>query len=88
MKLLNHGDPNWQYASEKFQKVLKNLQITCSLSRASCCYRDAVAERLTWSLKNESPELKHVAELIKTFLSVFRYTKSFYNPIRLRRTLK
>ncbi|MFM8570648.1 MAG: transposase [Pirellula sp.] len=52
-KLLNDSDRGCQYTSEAFQGLLKTMQITCSMSRTSCCYDNAVAERFFWSLKHE-----------------------------------
>ncbi len=53
-QLLHPSDQGCQYMSDTYQLLLKSLKITCSMSHKGCCYDNAVAERLFWSLKNES----------------------------------
>jgi putative transposase len=49
-RLLHHSDRGCQYTSDAYQKTLKLLGITCSMSRRGCCYDNAVMERFFWSL--------------------------------------
>ena len=44
-ELLVHSDRGCQYTSDEYQRVLRTLQITCSMSRTACCYDNAVMER-------------------------------------------
>jgi putative transposase len=57
------------------------------MNRAGCCYDNAVAERFFWPLKHEWSKFEDYADLEEARLSVFRYFKSFYNPVRLHQTL-
>lgn len=52
-ELLHHSDRGCQYTSDTYQKTLKTLGITCSMSRTGCCYDNAAMERFFWSLKHE-----------------------------------
>jgi len=49
-RLLHHSDRGCQYTSDAYQKTLKTLGITCSISRTDCCYGNAAMERFFWSL--------------------------------------
>jgi putative transposase len=42
--LLHHSDRGSQYASTDYQKLLRDQQITCSMSRKGNCYDNAVVE--------------------------------------------
>jgi len=86
-RLLHHSDRGCQYTSDAYQKTLKLLGITCSMSRRGCCYDNAVMERFFWSLKYEWTNHEQYANLEEARMSVFRYIETFYNPIRLHETL-
>ena len=86
-QLLHHSDRGCQYTSDAYQQTLKLLGITCSMSRRGCCYDNAVMERFFWSLKHEWTNHEQFANLEEARLSVFRYTETFYNPVRLHETL-
>lgn len=86
-QLIHHSDRGCQYTSEFYQKTLKTLGITCSMSRTGCCYDNAVMERFFWSLKHEWTKHEEYADPEEARLSVFRYIETFYNPQRLHQTL-
>lgn len=86
-QLLHHSDRGCQYTSDAYQQTLKLLGITCSMSRRGCCYDNAVMERFFWSLKHEWTNHERFANLEEARLSVFKYIETFYNPIRLHKTL-
>jgi len=86
-QLLHHSDRGCQYTSDAYQKTLKTLGITCSMSRRGCCYDNAVMERFFWSLKYEWTNHESFANLEEARLSVFRYIETFYNPVRLHEML-
>lgn len=48
-----HSDRGSQYASEVFQKKVKDLQMRSSMGDVGCCYDNAVVERFFGSLKHE-----------------------------------
>jgi len=86
-QLLHHSDRGCQYTSAAYQRTLKTLGITCSMSRKGCCYDNAVMERFFWSLKHEWTKYETFADLEEARWSVFRYIETFYNPVRIHQTL-
>lgn len=86
-QLLHHSDRGCQYTSDAYQKILRTLGITCSMSRTGCCYDNAAMERFFWSLKHEWTKHETFANLEEARLSVFKYIETFYNPVRLHQTL-
>jgi len=86
-RLLHHSDRGCQYTSDAYQKTLRTLGITCSMSRTGCCYDNAAMERFFWSLKHEWTNHESFANLEEARLSVFKYIETFYNPVRLHQTL-
>ena len=85
--LLHHSDRGSQYTSDDYQKTLRTLNITCSMSRTGCCYDNAVMERFFWSLKHEWTKFEHFADINQARRSVFQYIESFYNSKRIHQTL-
>jgi putative transposase len=86
-RLLHHSDRGCQYTSDAYQRTLKSLGITCSMSRRGCCYDNAVMERFFWSLKYEWTNHERFANLEEARLSVFRYIETFYNSQRIHEAL-
>jgi putative transposase len=86
-RLLHHSDRGCQYTSDFYQTTLRTLGIRCSMSRAGCCYDNAVMERFFWSLKHEWTKHEDYADLDEARRSVFRYIETFYNSERLHQTL-
>ncbi len=86
-QLLHHSDRGCQYTSDSYQRTLKAMNITCSMSRTGCCYDNAVMERFFWSLKHEWTKFETYSDVHDARLSVFRYIETFYNPERIHQTL-
>jgi putative transposase len=86
-QLLHHSDRGCQYTSDAYRQLLRVMGIECSMSRAGCCYDNAVMERFFWSLKHEWTNHQCYANLEEVRLSVFKYIQTFYNPVRLHQTL-
>lgn len=86
-QLLHHSDRGCQYTSDTYQRTLKTMNITCSMSRTGCCYDNAVMERFFWSLKHEWTKFETYADINEARLSVFRYIETFYNPERIHQSL-
>lgn len=51
--LIHHSDRGLQYCSAVYQTVLKNNQITASMTDGYDCYQNALAERINGILKQE-----------------------------------
>jgi putative transposase len=86
-QLLHHSDRGCQYTSDAYQRTLKTLGITCSMSRRGDCYDNAVMERFFWSLKHEWTNHGHFVDLQAARMSVFKYIETFYNSERIHQTL-
>ena len=85
--LLLHSDRGSQYTSELFQRLLEQLGITCSMSRAGNVWDNAVMESFFSTLKTERTYLKHYDTRDAARADVFDYIERFYNPIRRHSTL-
>ena len=86
-KLLHHSDRGCQYTSDAYQRTLRTLGITCSMSRRGNCYDNAVMERFFWSLKHEWTKHESFENLDEARLSVFEYIEAFYNRERIHQAL-
>ena len=86
-QLLRHSDRGCQYTSDAYQRTLRTLGITCSMSRTGNCYDNAAMERFFWSLKHEWTKHDTFNTLVAARLSVFKYIELFYNTERLHQAL-
>ena len=57
------------------------------MSRAGCCYDNAVMERFFWSLKHEWTNHERFANLEEARMSLFKHIETFYNTERIHQTL-
>ncbi len=87
-ELLLHSDRGCQFTNDAFQMKLKLLGIACSMSRAGCCYDNAVMERFFWSLKHEWTNHQTFETIYDIRLSVFEYIETCYNPVRIHQALE
>lgn len=87
-QLLHHSDRGCQYTSDAYQRTLRTLGITCSMSRRGDCYDNAAMERFFWSLKHEWVKHEEYQDLSSARLSVFKYIETFYNSERIHQTLE
>lgn len=81
--LLLHSDRGVQYASEKYQKLLRQYGFICSMSRKGNCYDNAPMESFWGKLKTEwlyGLKFKTRQEAKK---AIFEYIELFYNRRRL-----
>jgi transposase InsO family protein len=84
---LFHSDQGSQYKAKGYQQRLRDLKITCSMSRKGECHDNAVAESFFHGLKTEL-----VCEPVYQNRSVarqeiFKYIEVFYNRKRRHSTL-
>ena len=56
--LLHHSDQGSQYASEQFQRLLAEHNITCSMSRSGDVWDNSAMESFFSSLKTERTDRK------------------------------
>jgi transposase InsO family protein len=85
--LMHHSDRGSQYASAAFQQLLRDENITCSMSRKGNCYDNAVMESFFASLKKELVHQEDYQTRAEARQSLFEYIEVFYNQQRLHSAL-
>ncbi len=85
--LMHHSDRGSQYASQAFQKKLKDYSMICSMSRKGNCWDNAPTESWFNSFKNERVHGIRYATHPQIKAAAFEYIEVFYNRKRLHSTL-
>jgi putative transposase len=85
--LLHHSDRGSQYTSEAFQRLLRDLGVTCSMSRSGNVWDNAVMESFFSTLKTERTNRTQYPTRNAARADVFDYIERFYNPTRRHSTL-
>ena len=80
--LIAHSDRGSQYASEAYQQLLKENQITCSMSRKGNCWDNAPMESFFATLKKELVHHEDYQSRAEARGSIFEYIEVFYNRQR------
>ena len=80
--LLHHSDRGSQYASQAYQDLLRDRNITCSMSRKANCWDNAMMESFFATLKKECVHHESYATREQARRSVFEYIELFYNTRR------
>lgn len=84
--LILHSDQGWQYQMKAYQFMLKQKNISASMSRKGNCLDNAIIENFFGTLKSELFYLKKydsIAELNKDIVDYIKY----YNNDRIRLNL-
>jgi len=81
-ELLHHSDRGSQYASGAFQELLREENISCSMSRKGNCWDNAMMESFFATLKKERVHREDYATRSEARASVFDYIERFYNRVR------
>ena len=85
--LLHHSDRGSQYASDRFQRLMADHGIVCSMSRSGNVWDNAAMESFFSSLKTERTAGKTYRTRDQAKADVFDYIERFYNPRRRHSTL-
>lgn len=80
--LILHSDQGSTYASGKYQTLINEYKMVCSMARKGECLDNAVAESFFGSLKNEWVYHEDYKTRAEARQSVFRYIEVFYNRKR------
>lgn len=80
--LLLHSDRGSQYASDNFQKLLRENSINCSMSRKGNCWDNAAMESFFHSLKTECVNHENFKTRDEAKKIIFDYIEVFYNKQR------
>ena len=82
-----HSDQGSTYASIRYQQLLQDNQLLCSMSRKGKCLDNAVAESFFGSLKNEWVNYEDYKTREQARQSIFEYIEVFYNRQRRHASL-
>jgi transposase InsO family protein len=85
--LVAHSDRGVQYASQHYQAVLKQNEITCSMSRKGNCWDNAPTESFFATLKKELVYRQQYQTRSEARQSLFEYIETFYNRVRRHSTI-
>jgi putative transposase len=85
--LVHHSDRGSQYTSASFQRLLRDLGVTCSMSRSGNVGDNSAVESFCSSLKTERTARKVYHTRHAARADVFDYIERFYNPTRRHSTL-
>jgi putative transposase len=85
--LLAHSDRGVQYASERYQTLLAQHGVACSMSRKANCWDNAPTESFFATLKKELVHQERYATREAARRSLFEYIEVFYNRQRRHSTL-
>lgn len=85
--LIHHSDRGSQYASIKYQKLLKGYGMKCSMSRKGDCWDNAPMESFFHSLKTEMVNHQKFSTRHEARAAIIDYIEMFYNSKRLHSSL-
>ncbi len=85
--LIFHSDRGVQYACDEFKALLKENDITQSMSRKANCWDNAVAESFFKTLKVEMAYHNKFTDRQTAKLEIFGYIEGFYNTRRTHSAL-
>ena len=80
--LMVHTDRGSQYASGRFQALLREHGFICSMSRKGNCWDNAPAESFFHTLKTELTHHRRFRSREQAKQDVFEYIEAFYNRQR------
>jgi putative transposase len=80
-----HSESGSQYTSHEYQSLLKDHNITSSMSAVGSCYDNAAAESFFGLLKRERVNRSHYVTRSKARSDIFDYIERFYNQRKMRK---
>lgn len=80
--LMHHSDRGAHYSSDRYQALLQQHGMVCSMSRIANCYDNAVAESFFSTLKNELTLHERYQTRAQARAAIFDFIELFYNPVR------
>ena len=86
-QLLHHSDQGSQYTSERFQTLLSEFGITCSMSRRGDVWANSAMESFFSSLKTERTTRSRYRTRNEARADLFDYVERFYNLRRRHSTI-
>jgi len=86
-ELMHHSDRGSQYAAGEYQKLLRETQMICSMSRKGNCWDNAPMESFFATLKAELVYREQFKTRQEAKTKIFEYIEVFYNRQRRHSTL-
>jgi putative transposase len=86
--LIHHSDRGSQYAANEYQAILRNYQMTTSMSRKGNCYDNACIESFHSVLKRELVFHEKYQTREEAKRSIFDYIMTFYNYKRIHSAIQ
>ncbi len=77
-----HSDRGSQYCSTRYQQLIANSQLRCSMGRRATCYDNAVTESFFHTLKVELIHRVPYPTRQTAKISIFEYIETYYNRRR------
>lgn len=77
-----HSDRGSQYCSKRYQRLIKNNSLRCSMGRRATCYDNAVTESFFHTLKVELVHRERYLTRRMAKCSIFEYIETYYNRQR------
>lgn len=77
-----HSDRGSQYCSTRYQRLIENNALCCSMGRKANCYDNAVTESFFHTLKVELVYRERYETRRMTQSSIFEYIETYYNRQR------
>ncbi len=85
--VMMHTDRGSQYCSKRYQNMIKQFQLCCSMSRKGNCWDNAVAESFFRTLKTELVYHTTYATREEAKQDTFSYIETYYNRVRRHSSL-
>lgn len=79
---LIHSDRGVQYRGNKYQQILRDNHIQCSMSRKGNCWDNAAMEAFFGRLKVELIYAENYQTVNEAHAGIFEYIELFYNSVR------
>ena len=77
-----HSDRGSQYCSKRYQRLIKNNGLRCSMGRRATCYDNAAMESFFHTLKVEFVHRERYITRRMAKSSIFEYIETYYNRQR------
>jgi len=86
-QVMMHNDRGSLYCSNRYQQLLKQHQLVCSMSGKGNCYDNAVCESFFHTLKTEHVYRFRYETREQVMRSIFGYIEAYYNRVRRHSSL-
>jgi transposase InsO family protein len=77
-----HSDRGSQYCSNRYQKLIKQHSLRCSMGRRATCYDNAACESFFHTLKVELVYQRRFRTRQEAKTAIFEYMETYYNRLR------